>query len=76
MNERIKQLLSEAKIYDGYDSMTQAITTCPRDLEKFAELIVKECIENVEQFDHHINPAREVVPTIISQIKEHFGVEE
>jgi len=43
--------------------------------EKFAELIVQECIENIEQFDHHINPAREVVPTIISQIKEHFGVE-
>jgi hypothetical protein len=70
MNQRIKQLLSEAKIYDGYDSMTQAITTCPRDLEKFAELIVRECYlwakENgglgcEEDFE---------------ALKEHFGVEE
>jgi hypothetical protein len=70
MNERIKQLLSEAKIYDGYDSMTQAITTCPRDLKKFAELIVRECYlwakENgglgcEEDFE---------------ALKEHFGVEQ
>jgi hypothetical protein len=70
MNQRIKQLLSEAKIYDGYDSMTQAITTCPRDLEKFAELIVRECYlwakENgglgcEEDFE---------------ALKEHFGVEQ
>jgi hypothetical protein len=45
MNERIKQLLLEAKIYDG--SATQDIITCPEDLEKFAELIVKECLEEL-----------------------------
>ena len=37
MNERIKELLLEAKIYDG--SATQDIITCPEDLEKFADLV-------------------------------------
>ena len=37
MNERIQELLLEAKIYDG--SATQDIITCPEDLEKFADLI-------------------------------------
>jgi hypothetical protein len=60
MNERIKELLSEAKIYDG--STTQNITTCPSDLEKFAELIVRECAE----IDW-----RSRLP-----ILQHFGVEE
>jgi carbon monoxide dehydrogenase subunit G len=44
--------------------------------EKFAELIVKECINSIDQFDHHGNPAKEIVPIIISQIKEKFGVKE
>jgi hypothetical protein len=60
MNERIKELLSEAKIYDG--STTQNITTCPSDLKKFAELIIRECATLA--FD---GP---------NGILEHFGVEE
>lgn len=70
MNKRIKELL---------DQCTDQTMTKPWpliDAEKFAELIVGECIENIEQFDHHITPAMKVVPTIVSQIKQHFGVEE
>ena len=80
MNQRIKQLLSEAKIYDGYDSMTQAITTCPRDLEKFAKLIVEECMWKImtrkeEAIDNNWR-VDEAMSAAISDISEHFGVEE
>ena len=77
MNERIKEL-AELAVSDtalaggkrGDKDFDQRYNT------EFAELIIQECIENIEQFDHHINPAREVVPTMISQIKEHFGDKE
>jgi hypothetical protein len=74
MNERIKELLSEAKIYDG--STTQNITTCPSDLEKFAELIVRECISTLEEKIHRSidNEGDEVWIDLL--LKEHFGVEE
>jgi hypothetical protein len=41
------------------------------DLEKFAELIVRECIGIVKQ--RWINPDEDV---IAEEIKQHFGVEE
>jgi len=64
MNERIKEFLSETKIYDG--SKTQAIITCPADLEKFAQLIVQECIDTAFHRGH---------PDLEFLLK-HFGVEE
>jgi hypothetical protein len=63
-NEKLLELAKQADdIHDKYY------------LQVFAELIIKECIENIEQFDHHINSAREVVPIMVSQVKQHFGVE-
>jgi hypothetical protein len=38
-------------------------------LEKFAELIVRECVGIADEYDG-------VGSTIVSRIKEHFGVEE
>ena len=37
--------------------------------EKFAELIVRECIDIADEYDG-------VGSTIVSRIKKHFGVEE
>lgn len=69
MNERIKQLLLEAKIYDG--SATQDIITCPEDLEKFAELIVRECARVYWNIDDG-----EVHGEYVKALKEHFGVKD
>ena len=70
MNERIKELLTpKLKEWGGASG-----DNFSGELEKFAELIVRECIENIEQFDHHITPAMEVVPTMVSLIKRNFGV--
>jgi hypothetical protein len=63
MNEKIKQLAEQA----GLDYMPD------HDLEKFAELIVRECIGVVEKQKVKMSYG----PTfVIQDIKEHFGVEE
>ena len=63
MNERIKQLAIEAGFYANPDV---------EKFEKFAELIVKECIDTVS--DCSIEYCTR--PQIVNEIKEHFGVEE
>ena len=65
MNERIQELLFESNIFaknsDG------KVDTTKVHLNKFAELIVKECWALVD-FDNK--------QYIKAQFKEHFGVEE
>jgi hypothetical protein len=64
MNERIKNLLSQANIYDGRDSLYWCEE---KNLTEFAELIVRECA-NVAA-DHE-------ALDIYEEIREHFGVSE
>ena len=75
MNERITELAIEAGIYTNKSEM----------LHKFAELIVKECIDLVKPTQHHQAFAKgylggvdgpELLITVVKQIKEHFGVKE
>ena len=62
MNERIKLLAAQAWV--GNDQLDAGGYT---DLEKFAELIVRECAKAADS----------IAPSIVSDvIKEHFGVEE
>ncbi len=89
MNERIRQLAEQAKIeftYDPTETPMRAFVECwEDDLEKFAELIVRECIEQGNTLaNHYINthPEQEQVMLLASiadysnEIKAHFGVEE
>ena len=76
MNERIKELYLHAFPPSLNDS-----TVCRMSAEKFAELIVQECIGCCEQVIS--DPVPKSVDTwlnggsqCIDQIKEHFGVEE
>ena len=74
MNERIKELLGQA--YD--QAVPETWTTLSseqldRVYEKFAQLIVRECIEQVKVF----NVRMDARPRhIVEAIKQHFGVEE
>ena len=84
MNERIKQLMTQASTirYSGFGE-TEIL-----DPEKFAELIVQECVgvaiaqrdwvENMVAFserDKFWNKARIVQSQrIVDKIKQHFGV--
>ena len=62
MNERIRELAEQC--YHQYSEHNI-------DLEKFAELIVRECIDTVS--DCSIEYCTR--PQIVNEIKEHFGVE-
>ena len=80
MNERIRELLNEATVGLEPDLSPQRTVTL-NELEKFAELIVRECIGCCEQVIS--DPVPESVDTwlnggeqCIDEIKQHFGVEE
>jgi hypothetical protein len=71
MNERIKELFNVAKEYTesqdtGNISQVKLNNICA---EKFAELIVKECLSNMENCDGDLDFA-------IWKIKKEFGVKE
>jgi hypothetical protein len=72
MNERIKELAEQA----GYDwQWDTQIDFGHKEMEKFAELIIQECLDQLhvgdtdEDYDKGAYWSRE-------QIKNHFGVEE
>ena len=64
MNERIKELAIKARL--SY-VMTPDKPYIEEDLEKFAQLIVRECMTNL-----YLNGYDDAV----IQIQKHFGVEE
>ena len=91
MNERIKLLAEQAGLRFTQlmsNPMVPVVDGKETDLEKFAELIVQECINEIA----YIGKANEVfgdrtdrgglnhilwtTETAIEKIKEHFGVEE
>jgi len=75
MNERIRQLAEQAKKYalDAMIKITdkeQALKVYSESYDtKFAELIVRECIDIADEYDG-------VGSTIVGRIQKHFGVEE
>jgi hypothetical protein len=71
MNERIRELAKQALKQPDTDN--DGLTVFDNDeLEKFAELIVKECCNFNYDFLESYREACEVN----SKIREHFGVEE
>ena len=75
MNERIRELAREAGLL-AYNPEGP-----PTKLEKFAELIVKECARVIVNGGYWsggpLGPKRQCTPPeIATMIKEHFGVEE
>jgi hypothetical protein len=67
MNQRIKLLAEQA---GAVFTNSHAASLLDDEMEKFAELIVKECAEVVKW-----TPSMFPNDTIIKNIKEHFGVE-
>jgi hypothetical protein len=81
MNTRIKELLYQANLLDDDGWSTSNLT---RDVEQFAELVIQECINQIESYQIPVgnSPAGELasewtydaLSTIRDNIKEHFGV--
>ena len=72
MNERIKELWDQAAKLDS-DSSWEGQT---KFMEKFAELIVKECAKVLTQHGTYFSGEGEPYHYAASLIEEHFGVEE
>jgi hypothetical protein len=68
MNERIKEFAKQAGFYKYGDDFEDII-------EKFAELIVKECISIAQDRAAFDWAPPNDVNHIINEIKEHFGIE-
>jgi hypothetical protein len=70
MNERIRQLAEQAGFY--YTDKTGFITPAGCDPKKFAELIVRECLNVINQPN---GVGDDDVIRISDDVKRHFGVE-
>lgn len=79
MNERIKELAGQANLYDGW--------FCGKgNIEKFAELIVQECIDKIETYQIPVGNSAagemacewtyDALKAVRDEIRETFGVEE
>jgi hypothetical protein len=82
MNERIRLLAEQAggEFYTGFLGSPNSIQFKESDLEKFAELIVKECITKVEmrkkfaiEDEHIVDHAFDL---LVYDLESHFGVRE
>jgi hypothetical protein len=77
MNQRLRALAEKANIeftYDPTETPVRAFVECwEDDLEKFADMIVKDCCDVLIKWKHEPFPFDESVA--VSLIREHFGVE-
>jgi hypothetical protein len=82
MNEKIKELAEQAKDHADYYAMLSDEPEQEIFTEKFAHLIVRECLNVIskasKEADEKFTYMGEDVPTIVHQanIEKHFGVEE
>ncbi len=70
MNERIRELAHEARL------PTYNPDGIPTKLEKFAELIVRECCSKLLDMNEKTKGDHNYYKHASLKIKEHFGVEE
>ena len=81
MNERIKELLKQATKtlnvkHEGYRGKGYTEQVEFFDKEKFAELIVKECIQVGGPEDSYTDDWFMAKAHSVAKIKQHFGVDE
>lgn len=67
MNERIQELVHEANL-EGYLAPNNKVVA--KNLEKFAELIVKECVFLVKDYVDHRIPASEYATLMENYFKD------
>ena len=77
MNERIRELAKEHFCRVEFDngSAHECYEFSPAELDRFAELIVRECADAIVN-DSRLNDVRSAANGCVRTIKQHFGVEE
>ena len=78
MNERIKQLLIQSEVFNKDGTVLKDVTGY--ELNKFAELIVRECVGIVENLSPGYKDYRDQIEDAfrrdcVIEIKKRFGVE-
>ena len=73
MNEKIKELFEQA--YGG-EWPTDITNIAPSELERFAKLIIQECIKICDKVQIKYGQYTFTARICKEDIKEHFGVEE
>lgn len=77
MNERIKKLAEQARIKDHWSIDEARYLTNYLDEKKFAELIVRECVQVcADRGTHHDGLYSAWADDCSKRIGKHFGVEE
>jgi hypothetical protein len=81
MNERVEKLFDQAKVECFKMGSKPATTVGYDELEKFAQLIVRECVSKYEELEdavviYRLGGERTGKITKSELIKEHFGVAE
>lgn len=72
MNKRIKELRRQATLVETYTANDGTVAESKSvDLEKFAELIIKECADIIDEHEDS-----RPYDTFGIMLKKHFGVEE
>jgi hypothetical protein len=74
MNARIRELAEQAEIAQAAD--VRAGYIYPEGMEKFAELVVRECLGRIE-LSHRFDESTPswVYEQMLEDIEEHFGIE-
>ena len=76
MNERIKQLWEDNDTIEVcYPEQGSPVSVSATTLEKFAELIVRECMGLCYRIDTEYEGKKVKSTVIASKVAEHFGVE-
>ena len=85
MNERIQELYKQSSKQDYFPRDSEEVYMSAKDLEKFAELIVRECVDRGNDLaKHYIDKHSEkeqvhllaAIADYSNEIRKHFGVEE
>lgn len=71
MNERIEQLAEQCWVHTNEPLFTAKSPHWEFDRQKFAELIVRECVEVIKW-----TPSQFPNDEYVKNIKQHFGVKE
>ena len=75
MNERIRQLARDSHMVEVVCSQKSVKVNYPKNFEKFAQLIVQECMTIGFNTVYKVDDDSAAV-AVYQNIKEHFGVEE
>ena len=75
MNERIRQLARDSYMVEVVCSQKSVKVNYPKNFEKFAQLIVQECMTIGFNTVYKVDDDSAAV-AVYQNIKEHFGVEE